>query len=168
MTGCDGKLPKRPQGAMRVSSSSWHAQPDGGTRTHTHAQTGTGTPSNTSRVPADRQPCDASQLDARASCSTLRVARVLCELFQCAPPTAMISLSCISPPCIARARGGVPMLMHRSPLWGSNPRPYAYEAHALPTELRRRCERTPEREINQSTSRRRLRPHGKENDSCGI
>lgn len=24
-----------------------------------------------------------------------------------------------------------------SPLWGSNPRPYAYEAHALPTELRR-------------------------------
>ena len=25
----------------------------------------------------------------------------------------------------------------RSPLWGSNPRPYAYEAHALPTELRR-------------------------------
>ena len=27
----------------------------------------------------------------------------------------------------------------RSPLWGSNPRPYAYEAHALPTELRRPC-----------------------------
>ena len=26
---------------------------------------------------------------------------------------------------------------HSSPLWGSNPRPYAYEAHALPTELRR-------------------------------
>ena len=26
-----------------------------------------------------------------------------------------------------------------SPLWGSNPRPYAYEAHALPTELRRPC-----------------------------
>ena len=26
-----------------------------------------------------------------------------------------------------------------SPLWGSNPRPYAYEAHALPTELRRHC-----------------------------
>ena len=25
-----------------------------------------------------------------------------------------------------------------SPLWGSSPRPYAYEAHALPTELRRR------------------------------
>ena len=24
-----------------------------------------------------------------------------------------------------------------SPLWGSSPRPYAYEAHALPTELRR-------------------------------
>ena len=24
-----------------------------------------------------------------------------------------------------------------SPLWGSNPRPYAYEAHALPAELRR-------------------------------
>ena len=24
-----------------------------------------------------------------------------------------------------------------SPLWGSNPRPYAYEAHALPTELKR-------------------------------
>ena len=23
----------------------------------------------------------------------------------------------------------------RSPQWGSNPRPYAYEAHALPTEL---------------------------------
>ena len=34
-----------------------------------------------------------------------------------------------------------PMHMSRSPLWGSNPRPYAYEAHALPTELRRhmRC-----------------------------
>ena len=27
----------------------------------------------------------------------------------------------------------------KSPLWGSNPRPYAYEAHALPTELRRPC-----------------------------
>ena len=25
----------------------------------------------------------------------------------------------------------------RSPLWGSSPRPYAYEAHALPAELRR-------------------------------
>ena len=25
-----------------------------------------------------------------------------------------------------------------SPLWGSNPRPYAYGAHALPTELKRR------------------------------
>ena len=25
----------------------------------------------------------------------------------------------------------------QSPLWGSNPRPYAYEAHALPAELRR-------------------------------
>ena len=24
-----------------------------------------------------------------------------------------------------------------SPLWGSNPRPYAHEAHALPTELKR-------------------------------
>jgi hypothetical protein len=24
-----------------------------------------------------------------------------------------------------------------SPLWGLNPRPYAYEAHAQPTELRR-------------------------------
>ena len=32
----------------------------------------------------------------------------------------------------------------KSPLRGSNPRPYAYEAHALPTELRRRCERTEE------------------------
>jgi hypothetical protein len=28
----------------------------------------------------------------------------------------------------------------RSPLWGSNPRPYAYEAHALPAELRRHWE----------------------------
>ena len=26
---------------------------------------------------------------------------------------------------------------YKSPLWGSSPRPYAYEAHALPTELRR-------------------------------
>ena len=26
---------------------------------------------------------------------------------------------------------------YESPLWGSNPRPHAYEAHALPTELRR-------------------------------
>ena len=25
----------------------------------------------------------------------------------------------------------------KAPMWGSNPRPYAYEAHALPTELRR-------------------------------
>jgi hypothetical protein len=25
----------------------------------------------------------------------------------------------------------------KSPLWGSNPRPYACEAHALPTELKR-------------------------------
>ena len=30
----------------------------------------------------------------------------------------------------------------KSPLWGSNPRPYAYETHALPTELRRRLPRT--------------------------
>ena len=30
-----------------------------------------------------------------------------------------------------------------SPLWGSNPRPYAYEAHALPAELRRPCCRVP-------------------------
>ena len=27
--------------------------------------------------------------------------------------------------------------LNKSPLWGSSPRPYAYEAHALPTELRR-------------------------------
>ena len=33
---------------------------------------------------------------------------------------------------------------NKGPLRGSNPRPYAYEAHALPTELRRRCERTEE------------------------
>ena len=26
----------------------------------------------------------------------------------------------------------------RSPLWGLNPRPYAYEAYALPAELKRR------------------------------
>ena len=30
-------------------------------------------------------------------------------------------------------------VLRMSPLWGSNPRPYAYEAHALPTELRRHC-----------------------------
>ena len=29
-------------------------------------------------------------------------------------------------------------MKQRSPLGGSNPRPYAYEAHALPAELRRR------------------------------
>ena len=29
------------------------------------------------------------------------------------------------------------LLACASPLWGSNPRPYAYEAHALPAELRR-------------------------------
>ena len=36
----------------------------------------------------------------------------------------------------------------RSPLRGSNPRPYAYEAHALPTELRTRYQRTQERKGN--------------------
>ena len=30
------------------------------------------------------------------------------------------------------------LLLLISPLWGSNPWPYAYEAHALPAELRRR------------------------------
>ena len=32
-----------------------------------------------------------------------------------------------------------------SPLWGSNPRPYAYGAHALPTELRRQVRLCAER-----------------------
>ena len=36
----------------------------------------------------------------------------------------------------------------RSPLRGSNPRPYAYGAHALPTELRRRCQRSEQRQMN--------------------
>jgi hypothetical protein len=40
-----------------------------------------------------------------------------------------------------RRRRGRPrrikLTQSKSPLWGSNPRPYAYEAHALPTELRR-------------------------------
>ena len=31
----------------------------------------------------------------------------------------------------------IPCPAQDSRLWGSNPRPYAYEAHALPTELRR-------------------------------
>ena len=30
-----------------------------------------------------------------------------------------------------------PAMGNMSPLWGSNPRPYAYEAHALPAELKR-------------------------------
>ena len=28
------------------------------------------------------------------------------------------------------------LVASKSPLWGSNPRPYAYGAHALPTELK--------------------------------
>jgi hypothetical protein len=31
--------------------------------------------------------------------------------------------------------------LRRSPLWGLNPRPYAYEAYALPTELKRRLDK---------------------------
>ena len=36
-----------------------------------------------------------------------------------------------------RPRSHFEQIFQKSPLWGSNPRPYAYEAHALPTELRR-------------------------------
>ena len=38
----------------------------------------------------------------------------------------------------------LPAMGNMSPLWGLNPRPYAYEAHALPAELRRRCQMTEE------------------------
>ena len=50
-------------------------------------------------------------------------------------PKAFIFFACRSVGMteIDRKRHGA-----KSPLWGSNPRPYAYEAHALPTELRRR------------------------------
>ena len=49
---------------------------------------------------------------------------------------------CTSPTMVANDRDSVPgqfqsLLGCASPLWGSNPRPYAYEAHALPAELRR-------------------------------
>ena len=49
---------------------------------------------------------------------------------------------CTSPTMVANDRDSVPgqfqsLLGCASPLWGSSPRPYAYEAHALPTELRR-------------------------------
>ena len=49
---------------------------------------------------------------------------------------------CTSPTMVASNRDSVPGQFHSrlpraSPLWGSNPRPYAYEAHALPAELRR-------------------------------
>ena len=50
---------------------------------------------------------------------------------------------CTSPTMVANGRDSVPgqiqsLLGCASPLWGSNPRPYAYEAHALPAELGRR------------------------------
>ena len=38
-------------------------------------------------------------------------------------------------PHVRRAPFAARSLDQRSPQWGSNPRPYAYEAHALPTEL---------------------------------
>ena len=48
---------------------------------------------------------------------------------------------CTSPTMVANDRDSVPgqfqsLLGCASPLWGSNPRPYAYEAHALPAELK--------------------------------
>ena len=57
--------------------------------------------------------------------------------------------------------------LSKSPLWGSNPRPYAYEAHALPTELRRRCQRTEEGKIN-TVARIVGGGRASKNDSCGI
>ena len=47
--------------------------------------------------------------------------------------------------------------MNSSPLWGSNPRPYAYEAHALPTELRRRAIRTTPARSSRACARQRQR-----------
>ena len=44
----------------------------------------------------------------------------------------------------------------RSPLWGLNPRPYAYEAYALPAELKRRLEEAHHHLINEAVS-----PHQK-------
>ena len=49
---------------------------------------------------------------------------------------------CTSPTMVANDRDSVPgqfqpLLGCASPLWGSNQQPYAYEAHALPAELRR-------------------------------
>ena len=38
---------------------------------------------------------------------------------------------------IQQMRKALAFHLQESPLWGSNPRPYAYEAHALPAELRR-------------------------------
>ena len=49
---------------------------------------------------------------------------------------------CTSPTMVANDRDSAPgqfqsLFGCASPLWGSNPRPYAHEAHALPAELRR-------------------------------
>ena len=56
---------------------------------------------------------------------------------------------CTSPTMVANDRDSVPgqfqsLLGCASPLWGSNPQPYAYEAHALPAELQRRCAELPD------------------------
>ena len=51
-------------------------------------------------------------------------------LFCCKLPLPHFVAACFPSSCLACE-------MQMSPLWGSNPRPYAYEAHALPTELRR-------------------------------
>ena len=49
----------------------------------------------------------------------------------CASASQHHAVHCAS--TLSAARG----FRTKSPQWGSNPRPYAYEAHALPTELKR-------------------------------
>ena len=47
------------------------------------------------------------------------------------------ALKCLASPAMYVFPSHVKLQQSKSPLWGSSPRPYAYEAHALPAELRR-------------------------------
>ena len=93
-------------------------------------------------VPIYLPACEAAQHGMRDSCPTLRGQGIS---FASIDPRASDIQECVH------------TLMHRSPLWGSNPRPYAYEAHALPTELRRRYQRSQERKANIVVSKNRAR-----------
>ena len=76
--------------------------------------------------------------ELRRRCNKLRP-RVHCCMISCFRRRLLFYCSCCrwGEQDIAIPVAGTLPARQQSPLWGLSPRPYAYEAHALPAELRR-------------------------------